>query len=62
VLAFVFTDKDNKSVALHVRRGIAEFVPVPGQYYRQAARGASTPWYSSRLIRGGGTSTASRPR
>jgi len=34
VLEFVFTDKGNLAVALHVRRGIAEFVPVPVDHYK----------------------------
>lgn len=36
VLEFVFTDKGNHTVALHVRRGIAEYIPVPADYYRKA--------------------------
>jgi len=36
VIEFVFTDKSNHAVALHVRRGIAEYVPVPTDYYRKA--------------------------
>ena len=36
VIEFVFTDKGNTSVALHVRRGIAEYVPVPADYYKEA--------------------------
>jgi len=36
VIEFVFTDKGNLAVALHVRRGIAEFVPVPADYYKPA--------------------------
>ncbi len=35
VIEFVFTDKGNLGVALHVRRGIAEYLPVPADYYRQ---------------------------
>jgi alkyl sulfatase BDS1-like metallo-beta-lactamase superfamily hydrolase len=29
VMEIVFTDKGNRRVALHVRRGVAEFIPVP---------------------------------
>jgi alkyl sulfatase BDS1-like metallo-beta-lactamase superfamily hydrolase len=36
VIEFVFTDKGNRAVALHVRRGIAEFVPVPADHYKPA--------------------------
>ncbi len=36
VIQFVFTDKGNKAVALHVRRGIAEYIPVPSDYYRKS--------------------------
>ena len=36
VVEFVFTDKGNIGVALHVRGGIAEYVPVPTDYYRKA--------------------------
>jgi len=35
VVQFVFTDKENKAVALHVRRGVAEYIPVPADYYRK---------------------------
>jgi alkyl sulfatase BDS1-like metallo-beta-lactamase superfamily hydrolase len=35
VVAFVFTDKEDKAVALHVRRGVVEYIPVPADYYRQ---------------------------
>jgi alkyl sulfatase BDS1-like metallo-beta-lactamase superfamily hydrolase len=35
VVAFVFTDKGNQAVALHVRRGVVEYVPVPADYYRE---------------------------
>ena len=34
VLEFVFTDKGSQAVSLHVRGGIAEFVPAPTEYYR----------------------------
>jgi len=36
VVEFVFTDKGNQAVALHVRRGVAEFIPVPADYYRES--------------------------
>jgi alkyl sulfatase BDS1-like metallo-beta-lactamase superfamily hydrolase len=36
VVEFVFTDKDKRAVALHVRRGVTEFVPDPAKHYRQA--------------------------
>ena len=36
VLEFVFTDLGNRAVGLHVRRGIAEYIPVPADYYREA--------------------------
>ena len=36
VMEFVFTDKGNQAVGLHVRRGIAEFIPVPSEYYRKS--------------------------
>ena len=35
VVEFVFTDQGHHAVALHVRRGIAEYVPVPADYYRK---------------------------
>ena len=35
VIEFEFTDKGNHSVALHVRGGIAEYVPVPADYYKE---------------------------
>lgn len=35
VVQFVFTDKENKAVGLHVRRGVVEYVPVPADYYKQ---------------------------
>jgi len=34
VIEFVFTDKGNHAVALHVRRGIAEYIPVPADYLK----------------------------
>jgi alkyl sulfatase BDS1-like metallo-beta-lactamase superfamily hydrolase len=36
VVEFVFTDKGNLGVALHVRRGVAEYVPVPADHYRKS--------------------------
>ena len=36
VVEFVFLDEGNHSVALHVRRGIAEFVPVPAEYLQDS--------------------------
>lgn len=36
IIEFIFTDKGNKAVALHIRRGIAEYIPVPSDYYRKA--------------------------
>ena len=36
VVEFVFTDKGNHAVALHVRRGIAEYIPVPADYIRES--------------------------
>jgi len=36
VIEFVFTDKGNQAVALHARRGVAEYVPVPAEYYRES--------------------------
>jgi len=35
VVEFVFTDRGDHAVALHVRRGIAEFIPVPANYFRE---------------------------
>ena len=35
VVQFVFTDKENKAVGLHVRRGVVEYIPVPADYYQQ---------------------------
>ena len=36
ILEFVFADKGNQTVALHVRRGVVEFIPVPADYLREA--------------------------
>ena len=35
LVQFVFTDKENKAVALHVRRGVAEYIPLPADYFRK---------------------------
>lgn len=35
VIQFIFTDKGNEAVALHIRRGIAEYIPVPSDYYKK---------------------------
>jgi len=36
VVEFAFTDKEKKAVALHVRRGVVEYIPVPADYYRKS--------------------------
>ncbi len=36
VVELVFTDKGNLAVALHVRRGVVEYIPVPADYYRES--------------------------
>lgn len=36
VIEFIFTDRENKAVALHIRRGIAEYIPVPSDYHQKA--------------------------
>lgn len=36
VLEFLFTDKGNMAVALHVRGGIAEYIPVPADYLKKS--------------------------
>jgi alkyl sulfatase BDS1-like metallo-beta-lactamase superfamily hydrolase len=36
VLQFMFTGEGNPTVGLHVRRGIAEYLPVPADHYREA--------------------------
>jgi linear primary-alkylsulfatase len=36
VLEFAFTDEGNQAVGLHVRRGIAEYIPVSADYYLEA--------------------------
>ena len=35
VIEFVFTDKGNKAVGLHIRGGIVEYIPVPSDYYKE---------------------------
>ncbi|MEJ2199162.1 MAG: alkyl sulfatase C-terminal domain-containing protein, partial [Desulfuromonadales bacterium] len=35
MVEFIFTDKGDHGVALHVRRGVAEYVPMPAEYYRK---------------------------
>ena len=35
VIEFVFTDKGNSAVGLHIRGGIAEYIPVPADYYKE---------------------------
>jgi len=35
VIEFEFTDNGNQSVALHIRKGVAEFIPVPADYYKK---------------------------
>jgi alkyl sulfatase BDS1-like metallo-beta-lactamase superfamily hydrolase len=35
MIRFEFTDANNKAVALHVRRGVVEYVENPDQYYRK---------------------------
>ncbi len=35
VIQFVFTDKENGPVALHVRKGVVEYIPVPSEYFRK---------------------------
>jgi len=36
VIEFVFTDQKDQTVALHIRRGVAEFVPEPSTYLKKA--------------------------
>ena len=36
VIEFVFTDHEAQSAALHIRRGVVEFVPEPSSYLKQA--------------------------
>jgi len=36
VIEFVFTDQKDQAVALHIRGGIAEFVPEPSSYLKKA--------------------------
>jgi alkyl sulfatase BDS1-like metallo-beta-lactamase superfamily hydrolase len=35
MIQFEFTDADNKAVALHIRRGVVEYVDSPDSYYRK---------------------------
>ncbi|WP_340112127.1 alkyl sulfatase dimerization domain-containing protein [Maribellus mangrovi] len=35
VIEFEFTDKGNQSVALHIRKGVVEFIPTPADYYKK---------------------------
>lgn len=47
VLGFVFTDKDDLSVGLHLRRGVVEFIPASADYFRKpdaVLRMDSTAW------------------
>jgi len=36
LIEFEFTDQGNQSVALHVRKGVAEFIAVPADYYKES--------------------------
>ena len=36
VVEFVFTDQNDQTVALHIRRAVAEFVPEPSTYLKKA--------------------------
>jgi len=36
VIAFEFTDKGHQSVALHIRKGVVEFIPIPADYYKKS--------------------------
>jgi len=36
VIEFVFTDHKDQTVALHVRRGVVEFIPEPSKYQKKA--------------------------
>ena len=36
VIELEFTDRGNQAVALHVRRGVVEYIPVPADYYRES--------------------------
>lgn len=36
LIQFVFPETDGLTVGLHVRRGVAEFIPNPAEYYREA--------------------------
>jgi alkyl sulfatase BDS1-like metallo-beta-lactamase superfamily hydrolase len=35
IIKFIFTDRGNEAVALHIRRGISEYIPVPSDYYKK---------------------------
>ena len=35
MIRFEFTDDNNKAVALHIRRGVVEYVEKPDKYYRK---------------------------
>ena len=35
VVELQFTDRGNRTVALHVRRGVVEYIPVPADYFRK---------------------------
>lgn len=35
VIQFAFTDKENISVALHIRRGVVEYIPDPSDYLKE---------------------------
>jgi hypothetical protein len=53
MVQFVFSDADDKVVALHVRRGVVEFVDNPDRYYRPAD-------FTLTLTRRGPSSTSTR--
>ncbi|MDX2454608.1 alkyl sulfatase C-terminal domain-containing protein, partial [Desulfosarcina sp.] len=36
VVEFVFTEQKDQAVALHIRRGVAEFIPEPSTYLKKA--------------------------
>ncbi|MBP0021486.1 MAG: MBL fold metallo-hydrolase [Cyanobacteria bacterium SBLK] len=43
VITFTFSDRDNQTVGLHIRRGVAEFLPDPANYSRPADIAISLP-------------------
>ena len=43
VITFTFSDRDNETVGLHIRRGVAEFLPDPASYARSADIEVSLP-------------------